>query len=1623
MEMSRGATMDGSMAEDRGNDALAQGGGNATTAGVRFQAGLGALLAVRMLAETPLDDLLGLANSRIRSLRFETNAPVDDILIETDQGGFVAIQAKTNVTMSDALNSVLGSVADQFARYWIVTSSGAVNEDWARPLDPTRDRVILAFGPASSSPIRELGGALEPGMRQTPAAGHRERFRRLLGQAFEAQGWSVEDAPIDQLLACVRFLACDPEGMDQKLALEQLRPILANGTQAAVAFPAIADACGDQMRWRGGFDAPMLRAELVKRGVGLAAPPTYRQSIAALSTYSKTVTSALEAYETIALAKGRRVSIERDCLREVIAAARGGHLLLTGEPGAGKSGILNGLARHLARDAPVVMLAVDRLPVSSVGELSAELGLDRPFLDVLANWPGEGPCYLVVDALDASRGGQADAVFRAVMAGVLGLPGDRWRVLASIRSFDLRLGRQFRELFAGTPPLDALADPAFLMVRHVAVPEWSDHEFALILSQYDGLAEAIAGGGRALATLSRVPFNTRLLAELLSTGVPPSSFAGTASQTQLLSRYWEVRVETHGAAAAVCLRLVVERMLGAQSLRAPRLDIAAVVPDALAALERDAVLVPQNGDREIVFRHHILFDYAASRVLLDPSDPQGLAERVAGVAALALAPALAFVLTEAWEGSAMHSDFWRNALALAGDRGGDPVAGSVVARLGAELPRAAPDLVPLTAELVPPANPDRAIHVLRAVLGALAVRNEDRREIVAAPWLAVASDLSGQLERIGSAASGSLRQLLHILLGRVALSGPERVVAGSLSRALLAHYVAAHPDFTPVAILFVCKTYDTNIPASRDALRILLDADRLATHAAIDMPAVAGEIGTIARVDPAFAAEIVATIFQFNVTDESKTRLGDSQIMALTSTARQDYSLARYSITEAFPEYIARQPVDAARALVAAIEGHVPSETAIPDVETLHFTVSGRAYEFVPDRSFIWAWNIDDPHGSDAEKLLQAAVARLRDAPPEDARVLACALLDHARYGIIWSRLFHAASRRPDVLGDLVWDLLLEGPFFDQHETAKDAIDAALAIHALRDDAERERLELTWLAKDVSQAMEPAAARTLFLRRTLGALRAPAAAQAAQAWLAESDEHGQPMANDRPFSISVGRSSGRPWDDDPPDDPDSPVGQLRTAIAALDSAFGLSGDSPAIDDAAALLDAVEHYRADAVADTLEDEQQAEASVPVVKALNALLANGGHALDRVPDGAARVERLIGWLTGLGLPAATPDIETRFEDFPTWGIPAPRVDAADLVYDLLSVAPSRSGQALALLDRLLADPHPAVRLNASQRLVALWRFDRDQMWNRVEQVVATERNRGVLRYFVPHVLGRLFAEAERMEPLILALWAQYGSQREDEKARDLVRHLASIISALWIWQARPDSHAIIEAALRDDIRQSGAMLDDVGRTARDALILGYEDDGDPVVRERGQALVGAILRRAADGLEDQIGREDDRREQDVIDAQLMLLDHVVSQLRFGGIGSKRREEEPGLQGTDASRRFLHDMEPLLRRAGDVAHPRSLHHLVELLDHLSPGDPKLAFSLIAHGVLHSGRLFGYQSETMGADLVVQIVARMLADHREMFADAGIRAQLIEMLELFTGYGWPSARRLLYELPDLFR
>jgi hypothetical protein len=132
---------------------LASGGGNATAAGVSFQGCIGATFVTAGIAARPLDPRLGLSSASVKLIRFESESPIDDLLVETTEAGYVFVQAKTTLSLSSSLDSELGKTAEQFVRQWQLCSTGDGGKGWNRPLNPLIDRFVIAVSATTPNTI------------------------------------------------------------------------------------------------------------------------------------------------------------------------------------------------------------------------------------------------------------------------------------------------------------------------------------------------------------------------------------------------------------------------------------------------------------------------------------------------------------------------------------------------------------------------------------------------------------------------------------------------------------------------------------------------------------------------------------------------------------------------------------------------------------------------------------------------------------------------------------------------------------------------------------------------------------------------------------------------------------------------------------------------------------------------------------------------------------------------------------------------------------------------------------------------------------------------------------------------------------------------------------------------------------------------------------------------------------------------------------------------------------------------------------------------------------------------------------------------------------------------------
>ncbi|WP_296075153.1 ATP-binding protein [uncultured Agrobacterium sp.] len=1598
------------------------GGGAAASAGIRFQQQLGALFSSWILAGDRFEDSFRLGAATPEWIRFETEAPVDDLLVKTTNCGYVAVQAKTTVSLSEDLSSPLGKTIVQFVRHWFVAQQGDGSMEWNRPLNPALDRLVLAVSPQASIQVKaDLPAALR--IISQPGGGALNQAQQRAYQVFCSlvkQAWaSITKNPLDDRLLpeLAELVAVFTYDGDRGYALASGSLIKAFGpyVETATAFTALSDICGSLMKERGGGDLSLWRQLLASRGVMLSVPPEYRADIEVLKRHSKRISETLDAYEKIEVAGNKALKVRRDCQTAVEAAARNGPLLIIGEPGAGKSGVLNALARVLAEEGgDVLELAVDRYSVETLEGLSGELGLEHSLLQVLEAWDGPQPAYLVIDALDATRGGRGEGVFRALIERVLAMKG-RWSVVASIRNFDLRMGQQFRALFKGAPPDPLLADPSFAGVQHIQVPSWSDREFEQLLQQSPALAACLAQAPARLRELAMVPFNTRLMSEMIAGGAG-GDFGVVSSQADLLRVYWDHRVGGHGMPAATSLSRVVQLMISARALRAPRLQAAAADPAMIDTLCKEGVLVVVDNDRWIQFRHHLLFDYAAARLALEPSEIVSGAYRFTKAAAqgLMLSPALGFVLREIWESERDHARFWTALVVLINDEDGDPIIRSTAGRLGAEFPVEARDCLWIGYLAV--SGDEKARKTLSHVAGALAVRLEDEKQINPFPWV----HLAALLANTPAPVSGILRFFLNILTDR-ARDAEFEPMLGQAARALFAHGLT-EPDGNFIvrsAIDFVINTYGTDVGASRALMKQLFNRDRLDRFGQDEVPAVCYKITTIGEFDPEFVSEIYGAVFGYDVADDRETQIDESQILRLTSNASQDYGMARWSLGEYLPKFLRAHPRAAITAIVNAVDGYIVRRGRVShDALDVRFSVGGRSIHLREDHSYIWANDPDQHHGHDAESLIAKLREHLRSVPETEANELIDVLIDQTSFAIFWSRMFLCAVERDDGLIDQLWSIAATELFLVLPDTRKDAIDVVARGFIRRTPEEQRSLEETALTFDFSRFQYRAEARQAFLERLFSAIgRGNLLTDEARSIIAVRSEE-KNTANERLFVINstVGSGDDFHWIQDL--DREKPENSsLIAAIRAAKQLLQLEGSSgevaaASLAESLATLDAI---RILLVTDAPNVSLRRHAEGIIGQGCEIIVSRQLLRLTEVPptsDQESSFLALLDFASRSENPETSEDTEARFEESASWSSPAARVEAAQACWDLLKQRPDLSGALIPRSTALLSDRHPAVRLTALKGLSRLWDIDRDLFWQLLADRAAYELNLTVITHVLGALVSRLIhADQQRSLRLLLALVNR--EPQDSDRGRRLREAAADKLTILWVTYQLPEAKIVLDGWLNpiwEHAKESKTIL----RSLRGAVVagIGHSLDKDTGLRQRSQALISDIVDAANARLAQYRAAPDDEPISAEVRECAQIIDIAGNEMYFATGDAKL--------GRAGLRLFLRENAKLLEKIGEHASPHTTYYLLQLVERLVDVDAAKSFDLAA-SYLEAGSRSGYQNEHMGVDLLVRLIGVFLADHKEIFEVQARRDALVNSLEIFLDAGWPAARRLLYRLPEL--
>lgn len=981
-------------------------GGRATEVGMAFQAEVGAWFASHLVARMPLDRSFGLTRDAVPiRIQFETGTGLDDIEVTFSTGEALHVQCKTRPSLSAEEDSDLAHTLRQLVSLTLKPHStgpslGADQEE--------RNLALLAVRENAPKTLDDLDSACRyfdgGGDWRTDLNGLNQDKRKALAifeKHVRASWTNIAGYPPteDDLLALThafrikrfdvqvggahwcraasalgsRIYGSEDKG-DAPLAtlVASMRTLIANGA------PAKRDWLLSELRTAGHEDT---------------GSPDFDADVAQLRQATKAEFDRLERHRRLAIGSDGGIRIKRECRLPLEKAAEDGSLFVLGEPGAGKTGALVDLIEARLRDGtPAVFLSVDRLSgVATRAGLHAEIGLKHDLIEVLANWPGGRPGLLIIDALDASRGGTSEAVFSSLIEDILAKLGERWSVLASIRTFDLKNGRRFQEIMRGTPPDLQFSEPGLDRLRHFRVPRLSDTELGAACEENTDLSRLFENAPSILKDLLRNVFNLSIAVELIAGDATPESIRCLETQSDLLDRYENVRMPTGDCRQAAAR--VVATMVDRHRLVVRQVDIDHLSTDELLHVGILASL--GDGDR-VAFAHHVLFDHVAGRFFLEWDNPDRLQARIAGdpVGGLLLGPSMRFAMERMWHDDADgRPKTWSFVTNLARASGMDPIVTSVAVRTIAERVGRPEDLGGLIG-LIEKGREQAPLGLLLSQMarfvGMLFDQHPPKTDVGIA-WATLAQKAIAMRE---DAFVDGVLLLLWAISERGDFNTPSLACAfGAAARDLLGQAwerpAAIRPFVASKAIRFVAKSYATNAPASRDLLQRILEEPRFSEHAHEEAPALADSAEAISAADPNFVVGLFSVLFERPAPQQGITTFGGrpSRIMPLTSTKEQDYEQARWRLTQFLPTFLQQNPRHAISAAVRSTLGLAnASRNKVQPLQSYSTRIGDEDITIVLDRWSLEDWRETDRRVGDPEEILGALSDFLAECSPEDFR-------------------------------------------------------------------------------------------------------------------------------------------------------------------------------------------------------------------------------------------------------------------------------------------------------------------------------------------------------------------------------------------------------------------------------------------------------------------------------------------------------------------------------------------------------------------------------------------------------------------------------------------------------------
>ena len=1627
----------------------------------------------------------GVSGEDVVAVTMQDAEAVDDVVVELrgERAGTVFISAKHRAgaialtSKSGAFTDVVGSFVRQFSQITADSRSGcrlvlAVPSTAGRKVTQDLRGMLSAFRADDFASLPEFLKRRQPKEREAMKA-LREQAKRSWKQVFEKAPTDVELCEFFRLIH-VGVFDFVGGGQSEQSALQTIRDTLAAKPAESKDIWDWLDLHFRQNNERGlRRTAATLRQRLTTEArLKLKAAPSFAEDIVFLQQLTARNLDHLKDH-TLLRFPNAEINIERSPeLSALVAAAKRGHLLVTGEPGCGKSGLMHPLAETLVRDGiPVVLLLAEEIFGKDWNGLPNLPGLSRALDDVLANWPDGPQGVLITDALDAVRDVDTQKLLRRLLQDVQ-RGNSRWWVVASVREFDLKHGRELRETFPGEG-VQGHAAGEFAGVAHFHVTGLTDAHLDALIVRVPEIGPFIASArvSHRAAGIHRSPFFLRLAGELLRAGVSAARLADWSSPAVLLRRFWEKQFQSGGGASAreSALHTICGRMVELRTMVLSTQEISFGVPerDAVTELRSRGILQSPTlkhgstvGGGELRFSHHLLHDYAVARSLIPDTSASFSAFAIRHpLMPIFYRQSFLLALEELWDGQDGRVGFWETALKLEGVASLHGVSRNLAPILAGRRVDAPGDLQPLADAVAASTGEDSpAEKALRHMASGLQDVADDSLRAGAGAWCGFAAKLATLLPGRASLET----PLVHIIARLNAVSaafadGPLRDV-NAAARGLLAHHVAKevprgwrHAGLTASETL--CRTFELAPAETEAALCAMLSAERLAAFPHWDLFDLARQLKHLGDNGESVVLRLFEAAFSTEPESNEWEDFG-GKIMSMRMQSRDNWNSIHHSLAG---YYLSRPGTNAGLmtelaciAWNAAARRHERGESE--ERVMTAFSFRGVECSLVEDYGHIWGRR----HEHEENQILTRFETLLDEwADAGDTARLSAALGRFVARNCtseMWKVFLIAGAKHPQSLGRELKPVLRESLFLTHFDYDYGGVLLFAALHKSGDTAQRERLERMILELPQTARFlhdEPREPVPDWLEhaqnKLLGSLDEEVIVLPEVRTLRNERQSQYPLpVNHEPEGIRVTSSTISNEEMlerqgvSLKDKVNSELFRLRKALKPFIESDGekltdtdLSGEWPLIGQCER---AVRRHR------KTHPHMSEELWGHLAGACHSIAI---HAWWPANDERWKtVRRILLAASNDPSPEAQEKDDAKEDRCSSWGWPAPRIDAArGLPFLLLHLGADK--QVAAALLRLCTDKVHALRFNLAGRLAVISKVEPKLMWQLVDCFIRCEKRFSVLEALLLS-LDRLWGVSAPDVMLRLGRIAKRARTAPD--THDVHERIAEAYLFRFLRTGDAECDAVTNALITDcDSAQANHALARLPGACRMGRWLTISDvvkvvAQEEAVRQRTWAFFGKLLSTAqvklrqhqehwrklhADGQPD---AEALKPTQEAINRTAHLVDDIASQLYFASGAYADEQNKEANRLTEAQKkRFWVEAGEILRALADEMHPHTAHHVVQTLRHLLQCAPREVF-LVAARAITSSSAAGYQHESLAVPEVVMLIQCALADHREIFhssdnTESECLAALLKVLDLFVEAGWAEARQLTHRLEEIYR